>query len=99
MRQRPRCAGRVRDSNACRQTEILFEPRSKIGDQFVFAAKQMRRTFDVEEKTVGAIVLTPRRGGRGVAGRPQSQFLQSDVVGRGLGGAYLQKARLRAGIG
>ena len=34
------------------------------------AAEQMRRTFGLEEKTVGAVFLAPWRGGRRVARRP-----------------------------
>ena len=32
----------------------------KIGDESFLAAEKMRGAFDVEEKTVGAVLLAPR---------------------------------------
>ena len=60
-RQRPGGAGRVGDGEPRRQAEIFFEPRRKIGDELFLAAEKMRGAFDVEEKTVGAVLLAPRR--------------------------------------
>ncbi|MGB6539696.1 MAG: hypothetical protein WBF03_02330 [Xanthobacteraceae bacterium] len=57
-RQRPGGAGRVGDGKPRRQAEI-FEPRMKIGDESFLAAEKMRGAFDVEEKTVGAVLLAP----------------------------------------
>ena len=57
------------------------------------AAEQMRGAFDVEEKTVGAVLLAPirtGRGGRRIARRPQRQAAQRGIVGGGIDGAHLQ---------
>ena len=72
-RQRPGRAGRVGDGEPRRQAEIFSQSCGKIGEQLLLAAEQMRRAGDVEEKTVGAVVLVPRRDGRRVARRPQGQ--------------------------
>ena len=57
-RQRPCRAGRSSDGKPCRQSEAFFEPERKIGQQRRLAAEQMRGAFDVEEKTVGAVLST-----------------------------------------
>ena len=77
----------------------FFQPRGKIGDEALLAAEQMRRAFDVEEKTVGAVLLVPRRGGRRIARRPQRKPAQRRIVGGGVDGAHLQKSRFRPRIG
>ena len=59
----------------------------------------MRGAFDVEEKTVGAVLLAPGRGGRRIARRPQRQAAQRGVIGGGIDGARLQLARFRARVG
>ena len=69
-RQRPGRAGRGGDGKPRRQAETFFKPGRKIGEQFLLAAEQMRGAFDVEEKTVGAVFLAPRRSGRRIARRP-----------------------------
>ena len=98
VRQRPGRAGRCGDRKPRRQAEI-FQPRGKIGDQFVFAAEQMRRAFDVEEETVGAVLFTPRRGGRRVARRPQGDAAQRGIVGCGIDCAHLQPVGFGPRIG
>jgi hypothetical protein len=69
VRQRPGRAGCCGNRKPGRQAEI-FQPRGEIGDQFVLAAEQMRRAFDVEEEAVGAVLFVPRRSGRRIARRP-----------------------------
>ena len=98
-RQRPGRARRVGDGKPRRQPEIFLQSCSKIGEQFLLAAEQMRCARDVEEKTVGAIVLAPRRSGRRVARRPQGQAPQRGIVGGGIGVAHLQKFRFGPGVG
>ncbi len=98
-RQRPGRAGRVGDGKPRRQAEIFFEPGRKIGEQSLLAAEQMRGAFDVEEKTVGAVLLIPGRGGRRIARRPQRQAAQRGVIGGGIDGAHLQKSGFRARVG
>ena len=58
-RQRPCGAGRIGDGKPCRQTEVSFQPESKIGEKFFLAAEEMRGAFDVEEKAVGAVLFAP----------------------------------------
>ena len=99
-RQRPGRAGRSGDGKPRRQAEMA-EPGGKIGDELLLAAEQMRRAFDVEEKTVGAVVSSKfqRRSGRRVARRPQGEPAQRGIVGGGIDGAHLQNARFRPRVG
>ena len=71
----------------------------KIGDELFLAAEKMRGAFDVEEKTVGAVLLAPRGGGRRIARRPQRQATQRGVIGGGIDGAHLQHAGFRPRVG
>ena len=98
-RQRPGGAGRCGDGKPRRQAEIIRQPPRKIGEERRFAAEQMGGAFDVEEKTVGAVLLVPRRGGRRIARRPQGQALERGVVGGRIDGARLQKTCFRPRIG
>ena len=98
-RQRPGRAWRVGDGKPRRQPEIFLQSCGKIGEQLLLAAEQMGGACDVEEKTVGAVVFVPRRGGRRVARRPQRQAPQRGIVGGGIGVAHLQKFRFGPGVG
>ena len=103
-RQRPGRAGRIGDGKPRRQAEIFFEPGGKIGDEALLAAEQMRGAFDVEEKTVGAVLLAPDilaqgRGGRRIARRPQRQAPQRGVIGGCIDGAHLQGSGFRPRVG
>ncbi len=98
-RQRPGRARRVGDGKPRRQPEIFSQSCGKIGEQLLLAAEQMRCARDVEEKTVGAIVLAPRRSGRRIARRPQRQAPQRGIVGDGIGVAHLRKFRFGPGVG
>ena len=102
-RGRPGGARRVGHRKPRRQTETV-KPFGKIGDEAFLAAEQMRGAFDVEEKTVGAVVFAPKipaqwRGGRRVTRRPQSEPPQRGIVGSGIHRAHLQKTRFRPRIG
>ena len=98
-RQRPGRAGRIGDGKPRRQAEIIFEPVRQIGHEPFLAAEQMRGAFDVEEKTVGAVLGIPGRGGRRIARRPQRQTAQRGIIGGGIDGARLQLARFGARVG
>ena len=82
-----------------RQAEILFQPERKIGQQSLLAAEEMRGAFDVEEKTVGAVFLSPGRSGRRVARRPERQPPQRRVIGGAIDRAGLHLAGFGARIG
>src|ERR1700722_7488761 len=99
MRQRPGRAGRAGNRDPRGEAKVFPKPRGEVGNQLFLAAEQMTGAFDVKEKSVGAIVIVPRRGGRRVARRPQSQLAQSSVVGRGFGRAHLQESRFSTRIG
>ena len=98
-RQRPGGAGCVGDGDPRRHAEIFFQPGRQIGKQRFLAAKQMRGSLDVEEKTVGAVFRAPRRSGRRITRRPQRQPAQRGIVGCAIKGVDLQVAGLGARIG
>ena len=58
--------------------------------QHLLAAEEMRGAFDVEEKTVGAVLLAPGRGGGRIARGPKRHAPQRGAVGGGVDGAHLQ---------
>ena len=64
----------------------------------------MAGAFDVEENTIGAVVLAPKisaqgRSGRRVACRPEREPPQRGIVGGGIDGAHLQNIRFRPRVG
>ncbi len=102
-RGRPGGARRVGHRKPRREPETA-QPCGEVGDQAFLAAEQMAGTFDVEENTIGAVVLAPkvsaqRRGGWRVACRPQCQAAQCGIVGGGIHRAHLQKIRFRPRVG
>ncbi len=97
-RQCPRGTRRIGNGEPGRQAEMA-EPLRQIGQQFFFAAEQMRCAGDVEEKSIGAVLFTPQRHRRRVARRPQRQLTQRGIVRGRIGGIHLQPVDLGAGIG
>jgi len=71
----------------------------QIGEQLLFAAEEMRRALDIEEQTVGAVLLAPRRSGRRVTRCPQCEAAECGIIGGGIDRACLQPAGFGARIG
>ncbi len=102
-RGRPGGARRIGHRKPRREPEPA-QPCGKVGDQFFFATEQMAGPFDVEENTIGAVVLAPKisaqgRSGRRVTRRPEREPPQRCIVGGGIRGAQLQKIRFRPCVG
>jgi len=97
-RQCPGRAGRVGDRKPGRQAEILFQTQGQIGEQLLFAAEKMRRAFDIEKETIGAVSFAPRRSGRRVTRRPQREAAECGVIGGGVDRAGLHLAGFGARV-
>ena len=95
-RRRPACR-RPQAAPAARK----LQPRGEVGEQAFLAAEQMAGTFDVEEKTIGAVLLAKSEKARRwrVARRPQGQAAQCRIVGGGIHRAHLQKIGFRPRVG
>ena len=98
VRQRPGRACRVGDCQSRRQAKTA-KPMRKIGEQHLLSAEQMSRAGHIEEKTVRAVLLAPRRDGWSVARGPQRKAFQRGIVGNGIGSMHLQHLGLCARIG
>ena len=98
MRQRPGRAGRIGDGEPRRQAEMI-ESMREIGEQFLFAAEQMRRAGDIEKESIRAVLFAPERDSGRVARCPQCKTPQGGIVGGRIDGTNLQHRTFRPRVG